>query len=238
MTTDIAIDASIRAAVLRTGGLRIETQDIREKIRARKVSSAIVFVVDASGSMATLRGTELARQCVLTMLHDAYRKRDRVAFIAVTGEKASVLLPPTSSVEMAARCLRDLPAEGRTPLADGMYKGIQLLETQLWKNRNVIPIMVLVSDGRGNVAIADNPRKEAIALARDIKRRGIHLIAIDTDDDLLCLGYNADIVEAGGGRMYKIDEMDTWRLVEVLSDLSTFGDIPTGPGAVPGTAPN
>jgi magnesium chelatase subunit D len=224
-TTDIAIDATIRAAALRTGSLKIGTQDLREKIRAKKVSSVIVFVVDASGSMATMRGMELARQCVMTLLEDAYRKRDKVAFVAVAGERASVLLPPTSSVELAAKCLRDLPAEGRTPLADGMYKGMQLLQTQLWKNKDVIPIMVLVSDGRGNVPIADNARKEAIALAKDMKRRRFHLIAIDTDDDLLCLGYNADIVEASGGRLYRLDETDAWSLAEVLSDLSTFGSL-------------
>ncbi len=234
-TTDIAVDATVRAAVLRTGSLRIEKQDLREKVRAKKASSVIVFVVDASGSMATLRAAELSRECVLVLLEDAYRKRDKVAFVAVAGEKAGVLLQPTSSVELAARHLRELPTEGRTPLADGIYRGIQLLQVQLWKNRNVVPIMVLVTDGRGNVPIANDARKEAIALSREMKKRGFHLVVIDTDDDLLHLGYNSEIAEAGGGRMYKFEEMDKWALVEVLGHLSTFGGtgIDSGPGLRP-----
>lgn len=236
-TTDIAIDATIRAVVARKGDLKIEKADLMEKVRAKKISSVIVFVVDASGSMAALRAMEMAKKALMTLLEDSYQKRDKVGFIAVAGDKARVLLPPTSSVELAVRHLRELPTEGRTPLADGLYKGLQVMRTQLWKNRNIIPIMVLVSDGRGNVPIVSDAKMEAISLAREIRKQGINLVVIDFDDGFLNLGYNREIVEAGGASHYMLDELDSRNLVEVVKALSLSAtDEPPSPhiGSTPG----
>jgi len=221
-TTDIAIDATIRAAVARKGDLRIEKEDLREKVRAKKVSSVIVFVVDASGSMAAMRGMEMAKRSVLALLEDSYQKRDKVGFIAVTGDKAEVMLAPTSSVELAVKCLRKLPTGGKTPLSDGLYKGLQVLKTQLWKSRNIIPIMVLVSDGRGNVPLGTDVREELVSIANEIKRQGIHLVVIDSDDDFLKLGYNKEIVEASDGAYYRLDELDSKKVVDVIKALPIF----------------
>jgi magnesium chelatase subunit D len=223
-STDIAIDATIRATVARKGNLEIEKEDLREKVRARKVSSVIVFVVDASGSMVAMQGMEKARSAVLALLKDCYQKRDKVGFVSVAGEKANVLLFPTSSVELASKYLRELPAEGRTPLSDGLHKGLQVLKTQLWKNKNIIPIMVLVSDGRGNVPISTDVRKELISLAGEVKRQGINLVVIDSDDGFLNLGYIKEIIEAGGGKHYRLDELDTKNIVDLVKVISTFGD--------------
>jgi magnesium chelatase subunit D len=223
-TTDIAIDATIRAAAARKGNLDIEKEDLREKVRARKVSSVIVFVVDASGSMAAMRGMEMAKRAVMALLEDSYQKRDKVGFIAVAGEKAEILLPPTSSVELAVKCLQKLPTEGKTPLSDGLLKGLQVMKIELWKNKNIIPIMVLVSDGRGNVAIGSDARSEAISIAKELKRHSVNLVVIDSDDRLLNLGYNKDIAEAGGGEYYRLDELDSKRVVDVVKALATFGE--------------
>jgi magnesium chelatase subunit D len=234
-TTDIAIDATIRASAARKGNLKIEKEDLREKVRAKKVSSVIVFVVDASGSMAAMRGMEMAKRAVMALLEDSYQKRDKVGFIAVAGDKASVLLPPTSSVEMAAKYLKELPAAGRTPLSDGLLKGLQVLKTELWKNKNIIPIMVLVSDGRGNVAMGTDARNEAISIAREIKKHSINLVVIDSDDRFLNLGYNKDIVEAGDGEYYRLDELDSKKVVDVVKALGTFGE-DTNPPPVSSTS--
>ncbi len=223
-TTDIAIDATIRASVARKGDLKIEEEDLREKVRAKKISSVIVFVVDASGSMAAIRGMEMAKRAIMALLEDSYQKRDKVSFIAVAGDKADVLLPPTSSVELAVRYLRELPTGGRTPLPDGLYKGLQVLRTQLWKNRNIIPIMVLVSDGRGNVPIGTDVKKELVSLAKEIKKQGINLVVIDSDDGFLNLGYNKEIVEASGGQYYRLDELDSGKVVNVVKALRTLGE--------------
>ena len=223
-TTDIAIDATIRASVARTGTLKIEKEDFREKVRAKKVSSVIVFVVDASGSMAAMRAMEMSKRAVMSLLEDSYQKRDKVGFVAIAGGKARVLLHPTSSIDLAVKQLRKLPTAGKTPLSDGLYKGLQVLKSQLWKNRNIVPIMVLVSDGRGNVPIVRDVKKEAISIAREIKKEGINLVVIDYDDGLLKLGYNREIVEAADGKHYRLDELDSESVVDVLKNLSVFGD--------------
>lgn len=215
-TTDIAIDATIRAAVARKRTLKIDKEDLREKVRAKRISSVIVFVVDCSGSMAAMRGMELVKTTVMSLLEDSYQKRDKVGFIAVAGNKATVLLYPTSSVELAARHLRDLPTEGRTPLPDGLYQGLQVLKAQLWKNRNIIPVMVLVSDGRGNVPLIEDVNLEMLSLAREIRKQGINLVIIDTDDGFLKMGHCKEIAEAGGGHYYKLQELDTRKVIDIV----------------------
>jgi magnesium chelatase subunit D len=218
--TDIAIDATIRAAVARKGNLPIEKEDLREKVRAKKISSVIVFVVDASGSMAALRGMDMAKKAVLELLKDSYQKRDKVSFVAVAGEKAQVLLAPTSSVELAIKHLKELPTGGKTPLSDGLLKGLQVLRTELWKNRNIIPVMVLVSDGKGNVPIKTDVKKELISIAGEIKRLNIRLVVIDSSDSFLDIGYNKEIVEAGFGQYYRLNEISSSKVVQVVKDLS------------------
>jgi magnesium chelatase subunit D len=220
---DIAIDATIRAAAARKGTTKIDKDDLREKVRAKKINSVIVFVVDCSGSMAAKQGMEMAKAAVMALLEDSYQKRDKVAFIAVAGDKANILLHPTSSVELAARYLRKLPTEGKTPLSDGLYKGLQVLKTQLWKNRDIIPIIILVSDGRGNVPLVSDAKQEAISLAKEIKKQAINLVVIDTSDGFLNLGYNKEIVEASAGVYYRLDELDSRKVVDVVKALSIFG---------------
>jgi magnesium chelatase subunit D len=170
--------------------------------------------------MAAMQGMEMAKRTVLALLEDSYQKRDKVGFIAVAGDKAQVLLSPTSSVELAVKCLRKLPTGGKTPLSDGLYKGLHVLKTQLWKNRNVIPIMVLVSDGRGNVPLGTDPKKELISIAKEIKKLGIYMVVIDYDEGFLKLGYNREIVEAAGGAYYRLDELDSQQVVNVVKALS------------------
>jgi len=220
--SDIAIDATIRASVARKGTLKIDKEDLREKVRAKKVSSVIVFVVDCSGSMAARRGMELVKATVMALLEDSYQKRDKVGFVAVAGEKAKILLHPTSSVELAAKYLRNLPTEGKTPLSDGLYKGLQILKTQLWKNRSIIPVMVLVSDGRGNVPIFADVKQEAVSLASEVKKLGINLVVIDTDDGFLNLGYNKEIAEAGNGKYYRLNELDSRKIIDIVRSSETF----------------
>ena len=221
-TTDVAIDATIRASVARTGDLKIEEEDLREKVRAKKVSSVIVFVVDCSGSMDDLRMMDATKGAVLSLLIDSYHKRDNVGFIAVWGHRAEVLLPPTRSVEQAVKYLKELPTGGMTPLSDGLLKGFKLLQAELWKNRSIIPIMVLVSDGKGNVPIDTDLKNELICIAKEIKKIGVNLVVIDSKPNVHWLsqsgyyGYNEDIVEASGGEYYKLDELDSRSIADIV----------------------
>ena len=218
-TSDIAVDATLRASIVRKGNLEIEQEDFREKVRERKVSSVIVFVVDASGSMGAMRRMEAAKGAVMALLEEAYQKRDKVAFVAFRREKADVLLPPTPSVQLAASYLKELPTGGKTPLPDGLYKGLETLKKEIRKDGNIIPIMVLVTDGKGNVPVRSSVRQEALSLAAEIKDRGINLVVIDSGNGLLNLGYSREIAETAGGQYHSLPELGADDIVNVLKPL-------------------
>lgn len=222
--SDIAIDATLRAVAARKGELAVEKEDLREKVRAKKVSSVVVFVVDASGSMGAMKGMDLAKGAVLRLLEDSYQKRDKVGFIVVAGDAAQLVLPPTRSIEQAVKCLRQLPTEGKTPLPDGLLKGLRVLQTELWKNKHVVPIMVVVSDGRGNVPLRGDPKKEALSLARKIGDLGIDLVVIDCDDGFLDLGMSRELSEAGRGLYYSLAALDEDGIVDVVRGLAAPGE--------------
>ena len=218
-TSDIALDATMRASVARTGTLQIDREDLRQKVREKKISSVIVFVVDASGSMGAKQRMEAAKGTVMALLDEAYQKRDKVSFIAFRKDKAEILLPPTSSVELAASYLKDLPTGGKTPLPDGLWKGMEVVKRERIKNGNVVPIMVLVSDGRGNVPIKSSVKEEVMALAREIREQCISLVVIDSENGFLSLGYGKGIAEESGGTYHLLDSLHPQSMVELIRPL-------------------
>lgn len=184
---DIAFDATIRAAApfqaARESDMAIslEPSDLRNKVRRRRVGASIVFCVDASGSMGASNRMEAAKSAVLDLLVDAYQRRDRVGLVAFRGDAAEVVLAPTASVELAQLKLRSLPTGGATPLAHGLVSALQLLETETRRNDDVIPWLVLVTDGRGNVGINGGLGSEdAITAAARVREARINTIVIDT----------------------------------------------------------
>lgn len=159
-TDDIAIDATIRAAApyqiyrQRNGfAMVIESSDIRKKVRERKVSHTIVFVVDASSSMGVDRRMVETKGAILSLLIDAYQKRDRVAMVTFRSTDASILLPPTNSIELAKRKLEEIPTGGGTPLSKGLYVAHSILKTEMRKNPHIEPLLILISDGEANMCL-------------------------------------------------------------------------------------
>lgn len=221
---DIALDATIRTAAPyqkerrknleeeSSNGLIILKEDIRDKVRIKEVSTLSLFVVDASGSMGENKRMESAKGAIFSLLLNSYQKRDKVALISFRGNDASILLPPSSSVDKAVRYLKDLPTGGKTPLAAGISKGLDLINDERRKNPDIVPMMVLISDGRSNVPFkGDNIKEELIELSSRINREGIHLVIIDTETNTNKfsgkLGYNEMIAEASKGTYYKIDDL-------------------------------
>jgi magnesium chelatase subunit D len=159
LNDDIALDATLRAAApfqrsRRKSRLavRIEEPDIREKIRMKKTSNLLLFVVDASGSMGTRLMTE-TKGAIFALLLEAYQKRDKVGLIAFRGMKSELLLPPTNSIELAKKCLEELPTGGKTPLGHGLLSAYQVLSRELGRESNLLPLMIVVTDGRANVGL-------------------------------------------------------------------------------------
>ncbi len=168
---DLALDATLRAAAPHQQRRRadarkdgetgrpaflIEPWDLREKVRETKTGSLVLFVVDASGSMGAQRRMVAVKGAILSLLLDAYQRRDRVGLISFRGTRADLLLPPTGSVDLAQGYLREMPTGGRTPLGRGLYLALDVLQKERMKDRDVLPLLVLLSDGRANVTM-DGP---------------------------------------------------------------------------------
>ncbi len=156
---DVAIDATMRAAALRGPTLRsaeparlvcVEPDDLREKVRTERVGRLLVFVVDLSGSMG-VELLALARRAAGHLLEAAYVMRDRVGLVAFRGLSAEVIFAPTSSAQLARSRMAVLPGGGKTPLAQGLAKGHKMLRSARRTHRSADPVLVVITDGQGNV---------------------------------------------------------------------------------------
>jgi magnesium chelatase subunit D len=181
---DIAFDATIRAAASRargSDGLQIGMEDLRSKVRKRKVGNLIIFVVDASASMGAQARMEATKEAILALLKDAYQKRDRVGMITFKDDRAILALQPTSSVQLASMFLKELTTGGATPLSHGLALCLQVARRERKRDPEILPIMVLITDGHGNVVMrSGDPLHESLSLAQSIKAEGIRSLVIDT----------------------------------------------------------
>ncbi|MDO8847992.1 MAG: magnesium chelatase subunit D family protein [Coriobacteriia bacterium] len=184
---DLALDATIRAAAphqrSRQGDLAIsiEPEDVRTKVRKRRVGASIVFCVDASGSMGASNRMEAAKAAVLELLVDAYQRRDRVGLVAFRGESAQVVLQPTASVELAQLKLKALPTGGATPIAHGILTSLDVLAAEARRENGIVPWLVLLTDGRANVGIGTGLGSEdARTAAGRLKDAAINTLVVDT----------------------------------------------------------
>jgi magnesium chelatase subunit D len=190
--TDLAVDATVRAAAphqVRRGRevgerMRLERQDLHQKVRERKVGNLIVFMVDASASMDAEQRMAATKGAILSLLQDAYVRRDRVAVVVFKNRSAEVVLRPTSSVSLAQRRLERLSVGGTTPLTHGLMAGYNVVKTELTRDPSVRPLLVLISDGRGNISMfKEEPLVEAQKVAALISAEKIDTLVIDSARD-------------------------------------------------------
>ncbi len=226
---DIAFDATIRAAASRAKGMdgfSIGQDDLRIKVRRRKTGSLILFVVDASASMGAHARMEATKQVVLALLKDAYQKRDRVGLICFRDDRAFLTLYPTSSAQLASIYLKSLSTGGATPLSHGLSLCLQTIKKERAKDPELATIMVLITDGYGNVALGTaDPLKESLAFAQEIRSEGIKSLVIDTyqngssQNKQSLAGYPARrIAEALGGDYHRMDSLKPERIVRYVED--------------------
>ena len=244
--TDVAFDATMRAAAphqlrRRQAGpsmaraLRLESQDLRQKVRERKTGNLIVFVVDASASMDAEQRMMATRGAILSLLRHAYVRRDKVALVAFSGRNARIVLRPTSSVDLAERRLERLSIGGTTPLTHGLVTALKLIKTERLRDPRVYPLLVLISDGRGNISLfGEEPLLEAQRCAAQIKIDGIRAMVIDSTRDFShqpgharsriaslygAYAFNvcADLAERLGGRYYGLLDLSQNAIVESVN---------------------
>jgi len=186
---DIALDATIRAAAANATGspspagnaVTITPDDVRTKVRTRKVGATIVFCVDASGSMGAASRIGAAKAAILDLLADAYKRRDKVALVTFRGERADLVLAPTASVELAGLKLRDLATGGATPIAAGLDLALETLQIERRRQPDSVGWLVLITDGRANVGLAGGlGSTDALAAAARVKIAGFSALVLDT----------------------------------------------------------
>jgi magnesium chelatase subunit D len=228
---DIAFDATFRAAApyqLRrdhTGrALAVEKQDIHDKVRVRRASNLVLFVVDASWSMAAAERMEATKGAILSLLLDAYKRRDQVGLIVFQKEEARLVLLPTSSVELAKEALADVPVGGKTPLSAGLLLAHRVLTQQIRLHPEVMPLMILLTDGAGNVSISDLPaQEEAHRAAKMIMEEGIRSVVINMEHASFDRGLAQALAEELDGPCYTLHELKADTLYQTVKDELRLG---------------
>jgi Mg-chelatase subunit ChlD len=225
--TDLALDATLREAAPYQRSRRrystskrkvvLKRSDLRQKIRVRRTRNAVCFVVDASWSMAAEERLRSTKAAVLSLLRDAYQRRDRVGLISFQRDYATVLLPLTNSVELAQKRLQTMPTGGKTPLARGLLTGLEILHRARRNDPEVLPLMVLLTDGQANVAMsAMPPQTEAYQIADLIAQQEIKSVVIDTEHPNFERGLARQLAVHLKGRYYRLDDLSEGGLAEMV----------------------
>jgi magnesium chelatase subunit D len=201
--TDLALAPSLRAAAARralAGGPPLLRGDLRENVRSGREGNLVVFCVDASGSMGARRRMARVKGAILGLLADAYQRRDRVALVTFRGAGAQLVLPPTGSVERAARALAELPTGGATPLAEGLLETARVIGAEQRRDPDRRALALVVTDGR----------TKQRAQAHDAVRRLARLagvVVFDGEQGPVRLNLAAALADAAGARLLPLEAL-------------------------------
>ena len=215
---DIAFDATLRAAApfqrqrkeeaVNDLALQLRTGDLQRKIRVRRTGNLILFAVDASWSMAASERMEATKGAIFSLLVDAYQRRDQVGLVVFQRDKARLVLPPTSSVELAQKALQDIPVGGKTPLSSGLYLSWQVIENARRRDSELRPLLILLTDGAGNVSMTGMPaQEEAGRIAEMFAQNNMRAIVINMEHAAFDRGLAQKLADALGGVCYNLPEL-------------------------------
>ncbi|MET9623565.1 putative cobaltochelatase [Streptomyces sp. NPDC006464] len=222
--TKLHLSATVQAAAPhqkargRTGaGLVVRRDDLRQATREGREGNLVLFAVDASGSMAARQRMSAVKGAVLSLLLDAYQRRDKVGLITFRGRDAEVALPPTSSVDAAAARLEQLPTGGRTPLSAGLLKAHDVLRVERLRDPSRRPLLVVVTDGRATGG------KDPVALAARAARlhaaEGTAAVVVDCETGPVRLGLAGDLARELGGTAVTLDELRADSIAGLVRDV-------------------
>ena len=226
-TYDIAFDATLRAAApfqqqrhaegKSEMALQLRMSDLQRKIRVRRTGNLILFVVDASWSMAASERMEATKGAIFSLLVDAYQRRDQVGLVVFQRDQARVVLAPTSSVDLAQKALTDLPVGGKTPLSSGLFISWQVLEQAIRRDPEIEPLMILLTDGAGNVSMTGMPaQEEAMRIADMFAQASLRSIVINMEHAAFDRGLANKLADALGGVCYNLPDLRADTLVSTV----------------------
>jgi Mg-chelatase subunit ChlD len=229
-THDVAFDATLRAAApfqLQREEKRkqadiafaIDRADLQRKVRVRKAANLILFVVDASWSMAVAERMSATKGAIMSLLTDAYQRRDRVGLIVFQKNQSRLILPPTSSVLLAQKAMADIPVGGKTPLSAGLVMAHRILAQEKNLHPDVMPLMIVLTDGAGNVAMTDLPaQEEAYRMADRIKDGEIRSVVINMEHAAFDQGLARKLAEHLGCACLTLAELKAETLYRTVKE--------------------
>lgn len=228
-TDDIAFDATLRAAAphqiereqqkQETGmAYALRRSDLQRKVRVRRAANLILFVVDASWSMAVSERMNATKGAILSLLTDAYQRRDRVGLIVFQKDRAQLVLPPTNSVLLAKNLLREIPVGGKTPLSAGLLLAYDTVRREKSAHSDIMPIIILLTDGAGNVTLNKDmaPQQEAHKIANLIRDEHIRTVTINMEHVAFDQGLASKLADALGGPCYTLAQLRAETLLETV----------------------
>jgi Mg-chelatase subunit ChlD len=235
-TTDIAFDATVRAAApyqkrrkqqRRKTALAIEPSDLQQKVRMRKSANLILFVVDASWSMAVAERMSATKGAILSLLTDAYQRRDRVGLVVFQKDRALAVLPPTNSIQLARRSLADIPVGGKTPLSAGLMLAHEIIQQDKLTHPDTLPLMILLTDGAGNVSMGNlPPQEEALQIADQLRQSDTRSVVINMEHAAFDQGLADGLAERLGGPCYTLHELKAEHLYKTVRSELEAGHTP------------
>ncbi|MGW4595308.1 putative cobaltochelatase [Streptomyces sp. NPDC004457] len=198
-------------------GLVVRRDDLRQAVREGREGNLVLFVVDASGSMAARQRMSAVKGAVLSLLLDAYQRRDKVGLVTFRGSGAEVALPPTSSVDAAATRLESLPTGGRTPLAAGLLKAHEVLRVERLRDPARRALVVVVTDGRAT----GGPEPVALAgrAARLFAAEQVASVVVDCESGPVRLGLAGQLAGELGGTAVTLDELRADSIAGLVRDV-------------------
>jgi magnesium chelatase subunit D len=225
-TSDLAFDATLRAAApfqnrrteqKKKVAFAIQPMDYQRKVRVRRAANLVLFLVDASWSMAVAERMAATKGAILSLLTDAYQRRDRVGLIVFQKDRATLVLPPTNSVFLAQKALVEIPVGGKTPLPAGLKMAYEVLKRENILHPDVQPLLIVLTDGAGNVSIGNlPPQEEGFKFADQIAFDGIRAVVINMEHAAFDQGLAQALAEHLKAPCYSLSELKAENLYNAV----------------------
>lgn len=231
-TYDLAFDATLRAAApfqkkrkleenANQVAFHIKPSDYMQKVRVRRAANLILFVVDASWSMAVAERMSATKGAIMSLLTDAYQRRDRVGLIVFQKDRATLIMPPTNSIQLAQRALSNIPVGGKTPLSAGLQLAHDILEREAVLHPDIMPLLIVLTDGAGNVPLSNfAPLEESHMIADEIAKKDIPSIVINMESATYDQGLAQELADHLKGPCLSITELRAEHLYMAVRQAS------------------